>query len=113
MSSERRAVYAHDFASVPSHWVDVVDENSEWWPDHVLIRKQSQVFAVSREFYEDRLSDEALYALLRPQTWKEREASERHTLTVAYRVRAWWRGLRVRFAHWVADEFVGSDGWDP
>lgn len=101
-------IYQHDFDSVGHPLADLFAPPA---------MKSTVLSSYSTELSDDggHLIPEALRDLLgmgRPMTWAERAEALREESSLRRRVARRWRAIRVRFAHWAADEFVGADGWD-
>jgi hypothetical protein len=113
VTRNRTPIYRDDIASVPSDWAEVSSQDwgDAWVRDQVAVRKSDQVFLVSSEFIED-YGVEGVFGLLRPQSWAERAEQLRYESSIRVRLSRAWRSTRYRFARWVADDFVGPDGWE-
>ena len=92
----RSPIYAHDFASVPSRWEDLVTPD-DWARDTITVQKDSMYVQVSREFAQD-YEPLDWNALLRTPTWAEREANVRYMWTIRYRLSEAWRQFRRRLS---------------
>lgn len=103
----RKPVYAHDFASVPSQWVDLV-VGQDWLADHVSIRKNEAVYHVSKELMEDAsLFD--LARLMRQPSWASQLQWAIEDRRLGRRIRRWWASQRFRLGEWVAGESLRED----
>lgn len=107
----RQPIYAHDFASVPSDFADLI-VGTDWASDRVYVRKQYTLYDVSRELLADAGGFD-FEALLRPTPWSTQlywAIEDRMPWNV---VRRNWRSFRLRTGRriggWIAGESLRDD----
>ena len=113
MMNERIPIYAHDDASLPSDWADVArnDYGDVWMRNEVAVRKNDQVFVVSREFVED-YGYGAVFGLLRTKPWAQRADDELYRFQPGYRIRSWIRERSATLRRAIADRIYPERDYD-
>ncbi len=90
----RRPVYAHDLASVPTTWEELVTGEG-WDRDLTTIRREGVYYQVSNELLDDMIPETDFLAMLtRTPTWAQRAEWLRRESTVQRRTERAWARLR-------------------
>lgn len=105
--SERRAVYAHDFASVPSQFEDLI-VGEDWARNTVFVKRETGYLQVSREFIQDAGSIDWMSMLPEPK-WSERERWAIQEASVRLRLSRAWGRFRERIADRIDPERAWRD----